>query len=102
MEGAQEMVRLLKSADAKTLVIALISGGGSSLMALPMEGVSLDNYVAICNLLLTVPATIDEINAVRKHFDLLKGGGMRKLAKKMPADSFPWCYPMFRSPKQAS
>ena len=81
MEGAQEMVRLLKSADAKTLVIALISGGGSSLMALPMEGVSLDNYVAICNLLLTVPATIDEINAVRKHFDPLKGGGMRKLAK---------------------
>jgi glycerate-2-kinase len=37
--------------------------------------------VAVCNLLLTVPATIDEINAVRKHFDPLKGGGMRKMAK---------------------
>ncbi|MCE5266019.1 MAG: DUF4147 domain-containing protein [Deltaproteobacteria bacterium] len=81
MEGAQEMVRLLKSADEKTLVIALISGGGSSLMALPVEGVTLDDYVAVCNLLLTVPATIDEINAVRKHFDPLKGGGMRKMAK---------------------
>jgi len=81
MEGAAEMVRLLKSADEKTLVIALISGGGSSLMALPVEGVSLDDYVAVCNLLLTVPATIDEINAVRKHFDPLKGGGMRKMAK---------------------
>ncbi|MCX5818819.1 MAG: DUF4147 domain-containing protein [Deltaproteobacteria bacterium] len=81
MEGAKEMVRLLKSADAKTLVIALISGGGSSLMALPVEGVTLENYVAVCNLLLTVPATIDEINAVRKHFDPLKGGGMRKMAK---------------------
>ena len=81
MEGAQEMVGLLKSADAKTLVIALISGGGSSLMALPVEGVTLDDYVAVCNLLLTVPATIDEINAVRKHFDPLKGGGMRKMAK---------------------
>ena len=80
MEGSSEMVRLLKSADAKTLVIALISGGGSSLMALPVEGVSLEDYVAVCNLLLTVPATIDEINAVRKHFDPLKGGGMRKMA----------------------
>lgn len=80
MEGSREMIRLLKSADAKTLVIALISGGGSSLMALPVEGVTLDDYVAVCNLLLTVPATIDEINAVRKHFDPLKGGGMRKMA----------------------
>jgi hydroxypyruvate reductase len=81
MDGAREMVRLLKSADSKTLVIALISGGGSSLMALPVEGVTLEDYVAVCNLLLTVPATIDEINAVRKHFDPLKGGGMRKMAK---------------------
>ena len=81
MDGAREMVRLLKSADSKTLVIALISGGGSSLMALPVEGVSLEDYKAISNLLLTVPATIDEINAVRKHFDPLKGGGMRKMAK---------------------
>jgi glycerate 2-kinase len=81
VEGARRMVDLLKSADSKTLVIALISGGGSSLMALPVEGISLEDYVAIINLLLTVPATIDEINAVRKHLDPLKGGGMRKMAK---------------------
>jgi glycerate 2-kinase len=81
VEGARQMVELLKSADSKTLVIALISGGGSSLMALPVEGISLEDYVAIIGLLLTVPATIDEVNAVRKHVDLLKGGGMRKLAK---------------------
>jgi glycerate 2-kinase len=81
MAGARQMVRLLKSADSKTLVIALISGGGSSLMALPVEGISLEDYKAISNLLLAVPATIDEINAVRKHLDLLKGGGMRKFAK---------------------
>ena len=85
VEGARQMVELLKSADQKTLVIALISGGGSSLMALPVEGISLDDYKAISNLLLTVPATIDEINAVRKHVDPLKGGGMRKLAKNAGA-----------------
>jgi glycerate 2-kinase len=81
VEGARRMVDLLKSADPKTLLIALISGGGSSLMAIPVEGISLDDYVAIINLLLTVPATIDEVNAVRKHLDPLKGGGMRKTAK---------------------
>ena len=81
VEGARRMVDLLKSADSKTLVIALISGGGSSLMALPAVGISLEDYKDISNLLLTVPATIDEINAVRKHLDPLKGGGMRKMAK---------------------
>jgi glycerate 2-kinase len=81
VEGARRMVDLLKSADSKTLVIALISGGGSSLMALPVADISLENYKDISNLLLTVPATIDEINAVRKHLDPLKGGGMRKMAK---------------------
>jgi glycerate 2-kinase len=82
VDGARQMIELLKSADARTLVIALISGGGSSLMAVPVEGVSLDDYKEISRLLLTVPATIDEINAVRKHFDPLKGGGMRKLAAR--------------------
>lgn len=80
VEGAGRMADLLKGADSKTLVIALISGGGSSLMALPVAGITLADYVAIINLLLTVPATIDEVNAVRKHVDPLKGGGMRKMA----------------------
>lgn len=81
VEGARKMIELLKSADKKTLVIALISGGGSSLMAVPTDGVTLQDYIDISNLLLTVPATIDEINAVRKHIDPLKGGGMRKFAQ---------------------
>lgn len=81
VEGARQMITLLKNADEKTLVIALISGGGSSLMAVPIEGVTLQDYIDISSLLLTVPATIDEINAIRKHIDPLKGGGMRKFAK---------------------
>jgi hydroxypyruvate reductase len=81
VKGARTMIELLKRADEKTLVIALISGGGSSLMAVPIEGVTLQDYIDISNLLLTVPATIDEINSVRKHIDPLKGGGMRKYAK---------------------
>ncbi len=82
VKGARQMLELLKSADEKTLVIALISGGGSSLMALPVEGISLEDYKDISERLLTVSATIDEINAVRKHLDPLKGGGMRKSAER--------------------
>ena len=78
--GAQAMIELLKNADAKTLVIALISGGGSSLMAIPAEGITIEDYQNVSKLLMTVPATIDQINTVRKHIDLLKGGRMRKCA----------------------
>jgi glycerate 2-kinase len=81
VEGARQMQALLKGADTGSLVIALISGGGSSLMALPVEGISLEDYKEISRLLLTVPATIDEINAVRKHLDQLKGGRMRYYAR---------------------
>ena len=54
-------------------------------MALPVEDVELDDYQKLTELLLTVPATIDEINAVRKHVDPLKGGGMRKCAARAGA-----------------
>ena len=80
VEGARQMIELLKNADVKTLVIALISGGGSSLMAAPADEISIADYQDISKLLLTVPATIEEINTVRKHIDLLKGGRMRKYA----------------------
>jgi len=78
---ARQMVELLRLADHETLVIALISGGGSSMMALPAEGLTLEDYRSMCQLILTVPTAIDEMNAVRKHIDPLKGGGMRKYAK---------------------
>lgn len=81
VDGANLMIESLKNTDSSTLVIALISGGGSALMATPMEVINLQDYKDICDLLLTVPATIDEINSVRKHIDPLKGGGMRKIAE---------------------
>jgi glycerate-2-kinase len=79
-KGARQMIELLKKSDAETLVIALISGGGSSLMAIPSHGISIEDYQNVSKLLMTVPATIDQINTVRKHIDLLKGGRMRKYA----------------------
>jgi glycerate-2-kinase len=85
LKGARQMIELLKKADAKTMVIALISGGGSSLMAIPAGAISITDYQDISKLLMTVPATIDEINTVRKHIDLLKGGRMRNYASRAGA-----------------
>lgn len=82
IKGALSMANLLATADSHTLVIALISGGGSSLMAIPAHpSISLQDYKDTVQLLLHSPAPIDNINAVRKHIDLLKGGRMRQCAK---------------------
>lgn len=79
-DGARQMIELLRRAGPRTLVLALISGGGSSLMALPVDGIGLQDYREMSRLLLSVPATIDEVNSVRKHIDRLKGGRMRTFA----------------------
>jgi len=60
------------------LVLCLISGGGSSLMPCPVSGVSLEDKQDITQLLLRCGADIKEINTVRKHLSLIKGGGLGK------------------------
>ena len=56
------------------LVLCLISGGGSALLALPGEGITLEDKQALSRALLTSGATIGEINCVRKHLSAIKGG----------------------------
>lgn len=70
----------LQSADARDLVIAVISGGGSALMTLPATGLSLADLQATTQLLLRAGATIHQINSIRKHLDIIKGGGLARLA----------------------
>jgi glycerate 2-kinase len=60
------------------LVLCLISGGGSALMPCPVSGVSLEDKRDITQLLLRCGADIKEINTVRKHLSLIKGGGLGK------------------------
>jgi glycerate 2-kinase len=77
--ATREMLGLTAGLSARDLVVCLISGGGSALMTLPIEGVSLDDLVGLTELLLASGATIGEINTVRACLDRVKGGGLARL-----------------------
>jgi glycerate 2-kinase len=64
---------------ADDLVLCLITGGGSALMACPVDGVSLEDLQETTGLLLGCGATINEMNTIRKHLEVLKGGGLARL-----------------------
>jgi hydroxypyruvate reductase len=74
MNGVREIVSLLRKAGEKDLVIVLLSGGGSALMPLPVEGITLAQKQLTTQSLLKSGATINEINVVRKHLSQVKGG----------------------------
>lgn len=78
VSGVQQMLALKNqySISKNDLVICLISGGGSSLMPCPVEGISLADKQKLTKQLLRCGADIHEINAVRKHLSRIKGGGL--------------------------
>ena len=80
LEGARAVEALLKETKEQDLVLTLISGGGSSLMVRPAEGLTLKDKQDVTELLLACGATIQEINTVRKHLSGIKGGRLARLA----------------------
>ena len=80
VKGTFRIMALAEQAEENDLLICLISGGGSSLMPLPREGISLEDKQALTNMLLKSGASITEINAVRKHLSAFKGGWLAKKA----------------------
>lgn len=80
LAASHEIVDLLEQAGANDVVICLISGGGSALLPSPAAGISLQEKMALTDLLLACGAPIDEANTVRKHLSELKGGGLAQKA----------------------
>jgi len=72
--AAARILELARGLSADDLVVCLISGGASSLLALPAPGVTLEEKQAINGALLKSGAAIDEMNCVRKHLSAIKGG----------------------------
>ncbi len=78
--AAQRMLELCAGLTRDDLVICLLSGGGSALLAAPPPGVSLDDKRRVTAALLASGAAISQINTVRKHLSLIKGGRLRQAA----------------------
>ncbi len=78
--AAERMLRLAQSAGPDDLVLCLMSGGGSALLALPADGVSFEEKQEINRALLASGAGITEINIVRRHLSAIKGGQLAAAA----------------------
>ncbi len=84
VEGSRRIAALAAEATREDLVIVLISGGASALMPLPSVPIELEEKQETTRLLLACGATIQEINAVRKHISAIKGGQLARLAAPAP------------------
>ena len=80
MDGAKEIYRLVSELNQGDVLIALISGGGSSLLTLPQAGISIDDMRRTTEALLRSGAPIEEMNVVRKHLSAILGGNLARLA----------------------
>jgi len=80
VEGTKRILSIAEKAQKDDLVICLISGGGSSLMSLPLDGITLEEKQELTRALLKSGATINEINSIRKHLSGFKGGWLAKKA----------------------
>jgi hydroxypyruvate reductase len=83
--GAEEILKLAESAGPDDLILCLLSGGGSALLPCPAPGLTLKDKQAAIHVLLSCGASIDEINAIRKHTSRIKGGRLARAA--FPAET---------------
>lgn len=80
VQAGERIATFLRESAAGDGLICLISGGGSALACLPVDGVNLQDMQDLTVQLLACGAEIGEINAIRKHLDRIKGGGLVRLA----------------------
>jgi hydroxypyruvate reductase len=80
VSGTRSLLELAATADAATMVLGVITGGGSALMAAPADGITLEDLQEVTDALLASGAGIHDINAVRKHLSAIKGGGLARAA----------------------
>lgn len=78
--AAERMLRLAEGLGADDLLLCLVSGGGSALLALPAEGLTLEDKQEVNRALLASGAAIDEMNCLRKHLSAIKGGRLAAAA----------------------
>ena len=80
IKASENALNYVNESIESDLVIFLISGGGSSLLSLPADGISLDDKIKLTHLLLSSGCNINEINTIRKHISKIKGGRLNSAA----------------------
>jgi hydroxypyruvate reductase len=80
MNGAKAIYALTQQLERGDVLIALVSGGGSSLLTLPQDGISIDDMRKTTEALLRSGAPIEEMNIVRKHLSAILGGNLARVA----------------------
>ena len=80
-KAAQEILRRAKTLGPNDLLLALVSGGGSSLLSLPAEGIGMNELKATTKELLRCGAPIQDMNTVRKHLSSIQGGRLAAACK---------------------
>ncbi len=80
MDGAKEILACTRQLQSGDVLIALVSGGGSSLLTLPQEGISIEDMRRTTEALLRSGAPIEEMNVVRKHLSAILGGNLARVA----------------------
>ena len=78
VRAAKELVNLIQELDGRDLLICAISGGGSALLSLPAEPLTIEDKGRVAQLLMNAGAAITELNTVRKHLSAIKGGWLAK------------------------
>ena len=78
--ATDRLLELAADADERTLVLAVITGGGSALLAAPAADLTVDDLRRVTRDLLDAGADIESLNAVRKHCSRIKGGGLARAA----------------------
>ncbi|MBA3755607.1 MAG: glycerate kinase [Nitrosomonas sp.] len=80
-QASREILAAVKTLEPDDLLLCLFSGGGSSLLSLPIDGISLQELQEITQQLLRCGASIQEINTVRKHLSAIQGGKLAAVCK---------------------
>ena len=86
--ASKQVITELKKTDKNDQVLFLVSGGGSALMPAPVDGVTLEDKIALNEVLLSNGLNIDEMNHIRQQISKLKGGGLLYYADPTPVTSY--------------
>ena len=81
LAGAKRLMEIVSSLGENDLLIALVCGGGSALLPAPPEGLTLEDEIALNEMLLASGAPISAMNVVRKHLSTIKGGRLAAATK---------------------